>query len=655
MKSQHSLWLLLAVAILLCVPTKTQAKSFSYEYYDVDIVVNKDTTMDITEKLGYVFDGNFGEVTRGVPLNSVACRGTTGKTCGGYELIAIKEVLDNNGKVLPRDQYSVGIQTNEDTEEKFFVISWKFERQDFDGSKVFPFTIKYKIFGGVRIVGNKYYFYWNTIPSSKGGIVKTSKVGITLPERLINPVDLVIYDNSARFTKQFAENKVNITSSNLPATSDLTVSYPLAAETMTKPAKVNFVGDPYGQEIVIDGISLGTTNLSLDYFPAGNHELQTSFNGYVGQSLDLELDPGEVRTVNLILEPLPLTQIFIAINYLLTLCGCLLTPVLIVLIYMRYRNKGRDKGEITTVVPEFAPPANMHPYLVGSLIDERVDRHDITGSIIDLAYRGHLKITELEENVNYRLTKLAGKDSLNAVEQQLLDALFDGSDEVESKKIPPTFAAKYSKVVESVYAEMVHNGYFDRSPRATIAAYGGCGAAIVGLGIALTICSLVFVLVTIGKTGPFTLGLALIIGGIVMIAAAKFMPAKTESGSKALHKIRGFKMYLETADKHRLEALGPEEFEKYLGYAIALGVSDKWAAKFADIYKQHPDWYESNSTNVWDVFIFNHKLQLFTGRMDNYYYIAGGGSSKGSGWSGSGGSFGGFSGGGGGGGFSGAS
>jgi len=36
---------------------------------------------------------------------------------------------------------------------------------------------------------------------------------------------------------------------------------------------------------------------------------------------------------------------------------------------------------------------------------------------------------------------------------------------------------------------------------------------------------------------------------------------------------------------------GPEQFEKFLPFAMAMSVEKKWAAAFKDIYKEPPDGY----------------------------------------------------------------
>ena len=53
-----------------------------------------------------------------------------------------------------------------------------------------------------------------------------------------------------------------------------------------------------------------------------------------------------------------------------------------------------------------------------------------------------------------------------------------------------------------------------------------------------------------------------------------------------MDKIAGFQRYLSITEEDRLETLHPPEktpelFERYLPYAIALGVENKWASKFA--------------------------------------------------------------------------
>lgn len=88
-----------------------------------------------------------------------------------------------------------------------------------------------------------------------------------------------------------------------------------------------------------------------------------------------------------------------------------------------------------------------------------------------------------------------------------------------------------------------------------------------------------------------------IISIAVLILFAKIMPKRTPYGNEMLGKLRGFKRFLETAEKSKLEALvneNPEYFYNILPYTYALGVSEVWMSQFETIAMQAPDWYESN-------------------------------------------------------------
>src|SRR5262249_21170566 len=60
----------------------------------------------------------------------------------------------------------------------------------------------------------------------------------------------------------------------------------------------------------------------------------------------------------------------------------------------------------------------------------------------------------------------------------------------------------------------------------------------------------------------------------------------TQAGAKLRGEIEGFRMYLDAAEKNRMEAtqaadMAPDLFEKYLPYAIALDVENSWSRRFA--------------------------------------------------------------------------
>ena len=82
-----------------------------------------------------------------------------------------------------------------------------------------------------------------------------------------------------------------------------------------------------------------------------------------------------------------------------------------------------------------------------------------------------------------------------------------------------------------------------------------------------------------------------------MLLCLKFLPKRTKYGNEILGKIRGFKNFLETVEKDKLEALveeHPTYFYDILPYTYVLGISDKWIKKFESISIVAPTWYAGN-------------------------------------------------------------
>jgi len=93
---------------------------------------------------------------------------------------------------------------------------------------------------------------------------------------------------------------------------------------------------------------------------------------------------------------------------------------------------GRDERERETIVAEYEPPEKIHPAQAGLLVDEHADTKDVTATIVDLAVRGYLKITELPATglfgkKDWSLTRTpdnAHPGALEPYEQTIYDGLF---------------------------------------------------------------------------------------------------------------------------------------------------------------------------------------------------------------------------------------
>lgn len=93
----------------------------------------------------------------------------------------------------------------------------------------------------------------------------------------------------------------------------------------------------------------------------------------------------------------------------------------------------------------------------------------------------------------------------------------------------------------------------------------------------------------------FGVGLLL---SIVVMCFLGHIDKRTEYGNKMLGRIRGFKNFLETAEKEKLQTMvesNPTYFYDIIPYAYVLGVSDKWIKRFEEFCIPNPSWYDNNS------------------------------------------------------------
>ena len=83
---------------------------------------------------------------------------------------------------------------------------------------------------------------------------------------------------------------------------------------------------------------------------------------------------------------------------------------------------------------------------------------------------------------------------------------------------------------------------------------------------------------------------AAILSGAIIAGFGWFMPARTADGAKALAGVLGFEDFLTHVEADHMDRVSqtPETFEKFLPYAMALGVEKKWVGAFQNIYSQPP-------------------------------------------------------------------
>jgi uncharacterized membrane protein YgcG len=348
-----------------------------------------------------------------------------------------------------------------------------------------------------------------------------------------------------------------------------------------------------------------------------------------------------------------LVELFLASNWPLFFP----VPVFLFMFSLWY-TRGRDP-RTGPIAVQYEPPEKMTPAEAGTLIDDSADMRDITATIVDLAVRGYLVIEEKTTNrvmglfsnkeyVFHMKKKPSEWAGLKSYELVLLAGIFfDGAvPEVELSSLHNRFYTHLPKIRDGIFDALLQRGYFEHRPDTVRGAYIA-GGIVAGALLFMAGNSLANRLGMVGT--PFFV--AAVISAGIILGFGWFMPVRTGAGVKALAGILGFEDFLTHVEADRMDRMmqTPETFEKFLPFAMALGVERKWVSAFQNIYTQPPSWYQGGGYGTgFQPILFVNSLNAMTAHAGSVLASAPR-SSGGSGFGGGGSSGGGFGGGGGGG------
>jgi hypothetical protein len=373
--------------------------------------------------------------------------------------------------------------------------------------------------------------------------------------------------------------------------------------------------------------------------------------------------------------------------------------------YIAWRRVGRDPRS-GTIVPIFTPADDLSAAAMRYVTKMNADNRAFAAALVDMGVRGHIRIVEEKGSWLSAITKTIERlhcpDALPEEEQAALSDLCEPGESIvmEQKNWSNFQAARNS--LGAVLKSRYEGKLFQRNigwaaagvmgfaaalwlvAAAVVVATGGGNIMLIGviLGI-LLVAGLLWLafhesavgkcllsLVTFG-TIPivFTFGMPIIGEALnsgwllpfilpalafpLVASAFWWISAPTPEGRRVLDHVAGFKQYLSIAEGERLDRMTPPEdtpelFEKYLPYAIALGVENHWANRFAGVLaaasargQQGFAWY-SGSSSPWSnptsfVDSMGSSLSSAVGSASSAPGSSGGGSSGGGGGGGGGG------------------
>ena len=314
---------------------------------------------------------------------------------------------------------------------------------------------------------------------------------------------------------------------------------------------------------------------------------------------------------------------------------------LIAFYYLAWQRVGRDprKG---TVVPLFTPPDELTPAAMRYVTRMGLDNRAFAAALVDMGVRGHIRM--VEEDAGWlsrdktRIERVASERPLPDEEQAALTELAaTGESIVMEQKNHQKFSAAKKVLGENLkkrYEGTLFNknwGWAFAGVLLFVAAIWFVAASIVAamgldvtmvlvpLGAAVVVALLLWWIqsaTSVGKCLATVIAfifaaLAISTGAPVffqalqtgwwlpfalpaltlplVLSAFAWIDAPTKAGRAVLDRIAGFKQYLSITEQERLDRMHPPEadtpelFERYLPYAVALGVENRWADRFAGV------------------------------------------------------------------------
>ena len=304
---------------------------------------------------------------------------------------------------------------------------------------------------------------------------------------------------------------------------------------------------------------------------------------------------------------------------------------------------GRDPDPGISVAPQYEPPKGLSPAEAGTLIDDTIHPRDITSTVVDLAVRGYIKIEEKVDTFlvfhhkDYMFHLLKPREQwgpdLTPHERVMLENIFLAGTGTRLSDLKNRFYTVIPVVREDIMAALKSKGIYTLDPESANA-YSIVAAVVIAL---LVVGVQVMGWINLFYSVPLVIG-SVLVSALIWWLFARQMTAKTVSGARTRIEVLGFQEFMNRVDADRIKSLSPDTFEKFLPFAMALGVEHHWAQTFDGIVKDPPSWYVSpNGYAGFSPLFFSSSMHSMASDMQQVFTSAPRSSSSGSGFGGGGG------------------
>ncbi len=581
-------------------------RAYHYEAIDVVMTMNPDSTIDVEERQTFAFTGEFHEARRVIPIYKIDAI-TDVAVVDASTGVSLKKTIRKQDKLDPKSwgKYRVVTAKGNTT------IQWFYAAED----EPRQWIIRYKVHGAVEFLQDQDRLYWNIFTSYEVPVSRAT-VRVNMPPG---------YEPGDAFFRAYRTNDLPVQRSEVS-----------------------------GQRAIV--------------FSSSGFSSREDF------TIDVKWQKGRIARSAYWVDFATLYY-----GYVIAILSAIVGALMIGMRWYWTEQRLIRKGAI---IAQYEPPHHLPPAMMDVIAHEHVTDKGLTATIIDLAVRGYVKITEdshkrfswnsfmlMERNAgrilavvavfvmsmvalvwvvgigwgtymliqefwdhtapavvglvttcvpllvlyaywrhannkrDYIVTLLRSIDdpALRAYEKKYLKILCKGGKPFSTLELAYASKSKRRGMYEAILSlkELIKKDTEDHT-----------GAYAVGFAVqhkqeyaraSLIIGGIVFYYCyqfLVSRTGPaqwmIAMG-ALIVAGVVVYTFFRYDARLSVEGTALKERVLGFRQYLYTAERYRLQNLAPDNFERYLPYAMVFGVEKQWAKAFTAIALTAPVWYVGNS------------------------------------------------------------
>jgi Predicted membrane protein (DUF2207) len=248
-----------------------------------------------------------------------------------------------------------------------------------------------------------------------------------------------------------------------------------------------------------------------------------------------------------------------------------------------------------SVAVQYGPPPDLSAAEASTLLEESVKTRAIIGTMVDLAVRGYLSIEHdprsgghpKKEDYFFKNSKRPNwANELAPHELDLMEHIFEYGETPSLATLWHGLPDYVPQIKEHIFTSLASKKMYRLSP-----IWSGTILMLGGFAVLLLLWLLANILNVSLTDYELLTPLCFAAAMAIIFVFSRRITLKSTLGIERWRQIKGFQEFMGRVDGERMKSVSPDLFEKFLPYAIALGVEGEWTATFKGMLTRPLSWY----------------------------------------------------------------